>query len=108
MEYALGAVVGSSSADFLPMAGNTGSYLTLSFNRRTNTNDVIYTVQVSDNLTTWYNGSVYSPYGDAPTNAHTTELSHTVSGGMETIVVRDNVAITASNHRFMRLQVTAP
>ncbi len=108
MEYALGAVAGSSSADFLPMAGNTGSHLTLSFNRRTSTNDVIYTVQVSDDLTKWYNGSVYSPYGDAPTNAHTTELSHTVSGGMETIVVRDNVAITASNHRFMRLQVTAP
>jgi hypothetical protein len=106
MEYALGAQFGSSAATFMPMKGNAEPYLSLSFVRATS--DVIYTVQVSDDLATWQNGSVYSPYGDVSANAFTTEVSRSVVGGIETIVVRDNVTNNDSTQRFMRLQVTAP
>lgn len=108
MEYALGAQVGSPPSAFMPVPGYAGNCLSLSFTRGGDAVDVIYTVQVSDDLSTWQDGSVYSPYGDTPSNAITTEISHTAAGGAEFITVRDNVAIGASGHRFMRLQVTAP
>jgi hypothetical protein len=108
MEYALGAQVGNPPSAFMPVPGYAGNYLSLSFTRTGAAVDVIYTVQVSDDLSTWQDGSVYSPYGVTPSNAITTEISHTAAGGAEFITVRDNVAIGASGHRFMRLQVTAP
>ncbi|MFN0080059.1 MAG: DUF4394 domain-containing protein, partial [Prosthecobacter sp.] len=106
MEYALGAQSGSSPATFMPAPGNAEPYFSVSFVRATS--DVIYTVQVSDDLATWHDGSIYSPYGDTSANAFTTEVSRQTASGMGTIVVRDNVAISGSNQRFMRLKVTAP
>ena len=106
MEYALGAEPGSQSATFMPVPGNDWDFLSLTFARAAN--DVIYTVQVSDDLVAWHDGSVYSPYGDTPANAFTTEIARVVLDNVETITVRDNVATSASSQRFMRLQVTTP
>ena len=106
MEYALGAESGSQSAAFMPVPGNDGAFLSLTFTRAAS--DVTYTVQVSDDLVAWHDGSVYSPYGDTPTNPFTTEIARVVSDNVETITVRDNVATSASSQRFMRLQVTTP
>ncbi|MBE2287282.1 MAG: DUF4394 domain-containing protein [Prosthecobacter sp.] len=108
MEYALGAVAGSAPPTFMPVADYFGGHLSLSFTRAAAANDLIYTVQVSDDLSVWQDGSVYSPYGDTPSNAFTTESTRTMQNGNEFITVRDNTPISTTAHRFIRLRVTTP
>lgn len=83
---------------------NTSNYLALTFARNPAATDVRWTVQASADLATWQNGSTYSAAASTPTNAITTEVSHTVTNP-ETIVVRDNTAMNSAGRRFLRLLV---
>jgi hypothetical protein len=78
--------------------------LAISFARPADTADLIYTVQVSDNLTTWINGSRYHGTDINPNTPATTELNRT-GANPEQISVRDN---TTGPHRFIRLEITRP
>ncbi len=108
IEYALGAPAVNATSVPLPIPSYTGDYLSLTFTRPTTATDVTYTVQVSDDLVTWHNGSTYAPTGDTPSNAYTTETLHSTSGSMTTITVRDNAPTSSTTKHFIRLVVTAP
>jgi hypothetical protein len=64
-------------------------------------------VLVSGDLAAWDLGSVYSPAGDTPSNAFTTQVARS-PGDPEMITVRDNVPIASSPRRFIRLEIVAP
>jgi hypothetical protein len=108
LEYALGGQRGAAPSSFLPVVTTSGDHLTLAFTRPVSADDVICKVQVSDDLVNWQEGSVYSPYGDTPSNSVTTEHSRLTNAGWETITVRDNTPISGSQRRFLRLMVTEP
>lgn len=105
MEYALGTPATGGTGTPLPVSSVWQNHLLLTFTRPTTATDLTYTVQVSDDLVHWQNGSSYSAYGDVPANAETTQLSRSTSGGIETISILDNT-ITTAPRRFMRLAVT--
>lgn len=108
MEYALGAPPENPASVVMPVPGRAGDHLTLTFTRPVTATDLTYTVQVSGDLGAWDDGSTYAPTGDTASNAFTTELQRNISGGIETITVRDNVPISITTCRFIRLKVTAP
>ncbi len=83
-------------------------YLALQFTHNPSASDVTCTVQVSNDLVTWTDGSHYGTGGDVPANGVTTQVSQAASSGIETIVVRDNIVLDTVPHRFMRLRVTQP
>ncbi|MCC6355695.1 MAG: hypothetical protein IT577_17535 [Verrucomicrobiae bacterium] len=82
-------------------------YLSLTFQRDTTAAGIVCTVQVSDSLTNWSDGSTYSSSGDIPATALTTETGR-AGTVIEMITVRDNSAIGVFPARFMRLKITAP
>ena len=84
-----------------------GGFLALTFPRSADASDLTFRVQVSGDLAAWDNGSVYSPAGDTPSNAFTTQIVRT-PGDPEMITVRDNVPVASSPRRFIRLEVLAP
>jgi hypothetical protein len=43
-----------------------------------------------------------------PSNANATEVSRTLAGQGETIVIRDNTPISSAPRRFLRLKVSNP
>ena len=108
IEFALGAQPGDPSSAIKPVTGIVNGYLTLTFTRPVSATDVVYTVQVSDDLTKWDDGSSYSFNGDTITNTFTTQISRTITGNMETITVSDNTPASAKPQRFMRLVVSSP
>ena len=108
LEYALGLDPQTSSAASLPALGTAGGYLTITFTRPLSATDVSYIVQVTSDLATWNDGSLYTASGDVPANAFTTQLSRTATGGIETITVRDNTAINAASEQCLRLKITRP
>lgn len=70
-------------------------YLTLVYTRDMAVQDLSLAVEVSGNVILWNSGP-----------AHTTEVSRVSNPNhTETITVRDNVATTAGQNRFMRLKV---
>ena len=64
-------------------------------------------VQVTDDLETWRDGSVYEGAVVTPSNAETTQVSRTNDGFMETITVRANAPFTVSGQPscFLRVRV---
>jgi hypothetical protein len=82
-----------------------GGYLQVTFNHPFSVTDITYQVEVSSDLVTWLPGSKYSPTGDIPSNANTTQLSRTPAGLQEVIVVRDNV-LFGGGPRYIRVRVT--
>lgn len=84
-----------------------GSALTISFLHPKASDELIYTVQVSSDLITWFDGSRYSAAGDVASNTYTTQVSRSGTP-VETIVVRDNVLRTAASRRFLRVNVKLP
>ena len=108
VEYALGLDPQTPGASALPAPGSASGYLTLTFTRPLSATDVSYIVQVSGDLATWNDGSLYTAAGNVPTNTFTTELSRIASGGNETIVVRDNTPMSTATQRFLRLKFTRP
>ena len=112
LEYALNGNPNAATASPLPVAGRTtvggSDYLTLTFTRPLTATDVDYTVEVTGDLSSWDSGSHYASSGDTPTNGFTTQVSRTSSNGIETIVVRDNIALTSAGRRFIRLRAIVP
>ena len=107
-EYALGTpAINSSAAVAIPLVTITNNALSLTFTRPATNNDLAYTVQVSDDLVTWNDGSSYTPSGDVISNAFTTQNSRSTSNGLETISVRDNTTSSAAK-RFIRLKMLVP
>jgi glucose/arabinose dehydrogenase len=102
MEYGLGLEPKSAGPlDRLPSSGietDEGTpYLTLRYRRPVGGRPgVLYTVQVSEDLAAWSEGS-----------GATTTVSVTPQGdGTETVIVRDNVPVAGDDRRFLRLQIT--
>lgn len=76
---------------------NAETYLALSYSRPNDIGDVLYAVEVSDNLQAWNSGASF-----------TTLVSDVDQGGMRRVTVRDNAPQSASARRFIRLRVTRP
>ncbi len=112
LEYAFGLNPLVKSTAGLPkgaLVNDSGAnYLSLTFQRATNATDRTFTVQVSPDLSQWLAGSRYASTNVVPATTNTTELSRMPTNGVETIVVRDNVPLSAAPQRFMRVRVTGP
>lgn len=108
MEYALGIPAQGSDGNIAPSLTNVGGFLALTFTRPSAASDLIYTVQVSNDLVQWSDGSRYSPSGDTPVSPLTTEIDRATAGGITTITVRDNTPIGSSVRQFLRLKVATP
>ena len=83
------------------------AFLSITFPRSADASDLTFRVKVSGDLVTWDDGSLYSPAGDTPSNAFTTQVARS-SGNPEVITVRDNVPVTSSPGRFIRLEILPP
>jgi hypothetical protein len=68
---------------------------------------VTHVVQLSDDLSTWIDGSVYCATGSVPNTAFTSEVSRTGTN-TETIVVRETTPMESTPHRFLRVRVNSP
>ena len=88
-------------------AGAT-QHIALTIIRPLSATDITYQIEVGGALTSFLSGSSYSSGGDVPTNANTTQVSRTDDGTFETLVIRDNTALTAATSRFLRLKVSNP
>jgi sugar lactone lactonase YvrE len=112
VEYALGLDPNVKSREGLPQGAigllDGTNFLTLTFNRPTNTSDITYQVLVGGDLNNWLNGSLYSATNTIPSNTNTTEVSRSTNGTVEVIVVRDNIPASSATNRFMRLNITQP
>jgi hypothetical protein len=99
MKYAF-AIPGSRAvtpSDW-PSQGTDNDRLTLTFVRRTDIADIIYLVEVSDDLVTWNSGP-----------AHTVEICvTTLDAQRELVVARDLTPMSGTGRRFIRLRVTTP
>ncbi len=92
-----------------PDVSRADGFLALTFRRNLSATDLTYTVQVSDDLAAWHDGSTYSASGSTATNAYTTQTSRTAFTGYEIISVRDNAVSADGLPHFIRLQlVLAP
>lgn len=103
LEYAFGGNPGVAGTGILPTAsmqalsvnGTTGNYLTLTFKRWSDTDDLAYHVESSSNLVTWTENGVL--------------VSSTADGtGMVTQVWRSATPATSGTAAFMRVRVTKP
>ncbi len=103
LEFAYNSDPLSPRADAAPVLDGT-DFATLTFSRNAGATDLTFIVQASSDLQNWADGSTYSDTASMPSNAVTTEVSHT-TGTTETIVVRDNVAASPDSPRFLRLRV---
>lgn len=103
LEYGLGMNPLLPSVMGLPSGGRAADgRLTLSFTRNPAATDLRFTVQVSDTVGNWTDGSIYQPSGDIPITGATTEITPPASPPGFT-VVRDNNS--AQSARFIRLKV---
>lgn len=97
LERALGLNPNSTSSASLPTASRTeigpDDFLTLTVNKSSAASDLIYTVEVSGNLSLWNSGP-----------AHTTILDNTPT----LLRVRDNTPLSNGTPRFIRLKVASP
>lgn len=107
LEYALGSDDLTFSPEFLPTGnihrlddgthtGTDAYYLTLSFSRNLAAEDVVYEVQVSDELQYWRSGDTDVVF--------ISRVNH--GDGTETITYRNTQKIGGKNHQFIRLKVT--
>ncbi len=103
MEYALNLDPKQAQVSGLPTVGKTtvsgNQYLTLTYTQRTDTTGITYLPQASGDLATWNAGTGYTVPVSSTANA---------DGATQTVVVRDAVATTGANKRFLRLSVSRP
>ena len=71
-------------------------YLQVSYPRWKDASDLVYTVEVSSDLKTWYSGASYTG------QVSVTPLDAT----REQVIERDLVAATSAAKRFIRVRVT--
>lgn len=98
LEFALGenpkmANPGSGTVSSVEIV-NGEPHVTLTYNRRKNSAEVRYFVEVTQDLKTWASGP-----------ETTTETLATDLGEFEQVVVRDNTPLSAGVQRFLRLRV---
>jgi hypothetical protein len=86
--------------------GNT-NYLAIAFKRQLAATNLTHTVEVSEDLKTWFAGSRYSVNSVLSNSTFTTQVSRTGTN-IESIVVRDNTPLEAAPRRFMRVRVSQP
>lgn len=112
MEYALGAEPLIAGLAPLPVRGTVlvgaDRYLTLTISRPVEASDITYTIQATSSPAQWTDGCTYGPAGDVGVTPATTQVSRTVNGPLETIVVRDNTPLGIEPHRALRLRIQAP
>jgi hypothetical protein len=80
------------------------NFLAVTFTRDLTASDATVTVQTSDDLHAWHDGSSYGPGGIIAINSYTTQVSRIQTGNMETIKVRANAPFSAGT-QFIRLKV---
>lgn len=95
LEYALDTDPLVFSSDGLPEVGLSGDYLTLTTAKNSAATDIMFTVQSTGDLT---NGASWSSLSGANIIQNTLTL----------LEVRDNIPLSNSTPRFMRLKVTRP
>jgi hypothetical protein len=79
----------------LPITQIQNDHLTIRFVQLTCAIDLMYVVEVSDDLITWNSGPTY-----------TTELAAaTLDAARTQVTVRDNVPVSVANRRFMRIRI---
>jgi len=83
------------------------NHLAISFKRRAGVSNVTHTIQLSDDLATWLDGSSYSSTGNIPNTVLTTEISRSGTN-TESITVEENAALGSAPQRYMRVRVSAP
>ncbi|MES2476101.1 MAG: hypothetical protein V4640_09985 [Verrucomicrobiota bacterium] len=110
LEYALGLDPKQPSTAGQPVLAKTNvggfDYLTLTLTRPLAVTDLDYRFLIGNTLPPSGEGSLYSPAGDVPSNGFTTQVSRSVVGENEVIVVRDNVLFGILPQRFMQLKIT--
>jgi len=85
---------------------NAGTnHVAITFKRRPGVSNVTHTVQLSDDMMTWIDGSSYCSTGNVPNTPFTSELSRTGTN-TETIVVEENAPISGARQRFLRVRVS--
>lgn len=95
LEYAFASNPNQSSVTNLPVVGTTNGYLSITFTQQIPPTDLYYTVQVSSDMVTWTSGP-----------GSTTQLSVTpIDSTTQRVTVRDNVLVTTSPNRFIRVNV---
>jgi endonuclease/exonuclease/phosphatase family metal-dependent hydrolase len=101
MEYALVLDPNTPDAQGLPKPGKTtvgsSKYMTLTYTKPKISSDLIYTVEVSNNLSTWFSGSNYTAI---------VSITDNPDGITQTVVVRDRTPMANQTVREMRLGVT--
>jgi len=97
LEYALGLPPKTFGRNGLPFGELLGGYLTLTFNKNRIATDVVFTPQVSSNLSLWKDGPVF---------IEQTLLSE--DAATQTLRAHDLKPITNASKRFMRLKVALP
>ncbi len=103
VEYALGLLPRTAGVAGLPTVGTTtisgSEYQTLTYTQVIADTDITYVPQVSGDLKAWTSGA----------NAlATVSTTNNADGTTRTVVVRDLTAQTATNARFIRLEITRP
>jgi len=97
MKYAMALTPMASATGNLPTTASQTGYLTLTYRQSKTANDVTYTVQATDTL---------SSNAWAPATTVLSQTDPTPGGGSYWLVtVRDNVPYASYPQRFMRLQV---
>lgn len=109
LDYAFGAATAfdlpnSDPTYSLVTNTDTTQHLTITFDRALGRPDSKIAVEISDVLTSWLTGSVYTIGADIPDTANTVEVSRVNMGSFERITVADKRPATGS--RFMRIKVT--
>lgn len=104
-KYALGMDPHSSSSIGLPVVDFTTGHLRLGFTRAAL--DVDYQVEVNDDLSNWFSGSLYGITGSVPSNVLTTDVTpfNSPAGWTQ---VQDNAASPVPSKHFMRLKLRLP
>jgi hypothetical protein len=82
-------------------------HLAITFPLVTAASDIIYQVEVADDLRAWQPGCSYAGMQRVTTTELTTQFSQS-GAGLETITVRDNTSIGNEPRRFLRLRVNHP
>ena len=101
--YALGADLLENPLDALPTARVVSGaydlqYATLSYRRRLDADEIIYSVETSSDLKEWRSGpELVETYGAPIFNAD----------GTETVMVRAKLPIDGDGGRFLRLRIAA-
>jgi len=103
LKYALNLNPMTNSVGKLPVTSvastANGSYLTLAYTQVILATNIIYTVEVSDDLQTWHSGPGYTGLVGVTNNP---------DGVTQTVVVQDITPMNGTKSHFIRLNVTKP